>query len=56
MKSFVQGNIKIRAQNHSVSMFVNIRLLEKGINFLKIYLPCESKSTCIDRDRDLYLD
>ena len=56
MKSFVQGNIKIRAQNHSVSMFVNIRLLEKGINFLKIYLPCESNSTCIDRDRDLYLD
>ena len=27
MKSFVQGNIKIRAKNHSVSMFVNIELL-----------------------------
>ena len=50
MKSFIQGNIKIRAQNHTVSMFVNIKLLKKGINFLKICLPCESNSTYIDRD------
>ena len=30
MKSFIQGNIQIRAQNHSVSIFLeNIKLLEK---------------------------